>query len=99
MSAYIVSRVKIFNLEVMQKYMKDAPATVAAFGGRYVVRSNDVQALEGEWEHERMVVVEFADRQAALAWYESDLYRPLRDLRQSNAEAVILLVDGVPDLI
>lgn len=98
MSAYIVSRVRIFDRPAMQRYMSEAPATVAAFGGRYLVRGGDVQALEGAWEHERMVVVEFPDKAAALAWYESDLYRPLRELRQSSAEAVILLADGVPAL-
>lgn len=96
MSAYIVSRVKILDPESMQRYMNEAPATVAAFGGRYLVRGNDVQALEGAWEHERMVIVEFPDKEAALAWYHSDVYRPLRDLRQDNAEAVILLAQGVP---
>jgi uncharacterized protein (DUF1330 family) len=96
MSAYIVSRVRIVSAEAMQRYMKEAPATVAAFGGRYLVRGNDVQALEGTWEHERMVIVEFPDKDAALAWYHSDVYRPLRDLRQVSASAVILLADGVP---
>lgn len=95
MSAYIVSRVKILNREPMQRYMQEAPATVAAFGGRYLVRGNDVRALEGAWEHERMVVVEFPDKTAALAWYESDVYRPLRELRQANAETVILLAEGL----
>jgi uncharacterized protein (DUF1330 family) len=95
MPAYIVSRVRILNAEAMQRYMREAPATVAAFGGRYLVRGGDVQALEGAWEHERMVVVEFPDKDAALAWYQSDVYRPLRELRQANAEVVILLADGV----
>ncbi len=96
MSAYIVSRVKILNREAMQRYMQEAPAIVAAFGGRYLVRGQDVQALEGEWEHERMVVVEFPDRHAARSWYESDIYRPLKELRQASAETVILLAEGVP---
>lgn len=96
MAAYIVSRVKILDAEAMKRYMQEAPATVAAFGGRYLVRGNDVRALEGAWEHERMVVVEFADKAAALAWYESEAYAPLRELRQPSAEAVILLADGVP---
>lgn len=96
MSAYIVSRVKIVSAAAMQRYMTEAPATVAAFGGRYLVRGNDVQALEGTWEHERMVIVEFPDKDSALAWYQSDVYRPLRDLRQASASAVILLADGVP---
>ena len=96
MAAYVVSRVNIRNREAMQRYMAEAPATVQAFGGRYLVRGNEVRALEGEWEHERMVVVEFPDQEAAQAWYDSDVYRPLRELRQANAETVILLANGVP---
>lgn len=95
MSAYIVSRVKILDPDSMWRYMAEASATVAAFGGRYLVRGNDVQALEGAWEHERMVIVEFADKAAALGWYHSDVYRPLRDLRQASASTVILLAEGV----
>lgn len=95
MSAYIVSRVKLRDREAMQRYMTEAPATVAAFGGRYLVRGGGVVALEGAWEHERMVVVEFPDKRSALAWYESEIYRPLRELRQASAEAVILLAEGV----
>lgn len=97
MRAYVVSRVKLSNLDAMRRYMAEAPATVTAFGGRYLVRGNAVEALEGAWEHDRMVVVEFPDRDAALAWYRSAEYRPLRELRQQSAEAVILLADGVPD--
>jgi uncharacterized protein (DUF1330 family) len=93
--AYILSRVRIARAEDMKRYTIEAPPTVAAFGGRYLVRGNDAKELEGASEHERMVVVEFANKERALAWYHSDVYRPLRDLKHRSAEAVILLADGV----
>lgn len=96
MAAYIISRVRITDPKAMADYMAEAPRTVAEFGGRYLVRGNDVQALEGTWEHERMVVVEFPDKAAALGWYHSAQYAPLREVRQRSAETVILLADGVP---
>jgi uncharacterized protein (DUF1330 family) len=92
--AYIISRVLIRNAETMQQYMTEAPTTVYAFGGKYLVRGNDVQALEGVWEHDRMVVVEFPNKEAALGWYNSPEYAPLRALRQKSADAVILLAAG-----
>lgn len=98
MAAFIVSRVRILDAEAMRRYVEEAPGTVAAFAGRYHVRGNDVQALEGDWEHERMVVLEFPDKATALAWYESDAYRPLRELRQRSAETVILLAEGIADV-
>ena len=62
MAAYIISRVIIVDRDSMARYMAEAPQTVNAFGGRYLVRGNDVRALEGAWDHERMVVVEFPDK-------------------------------------
>lgn len=94
MSAYIISRVQIRDADAMRRYVDEAPATVAAFGGTYHFRGSSVHALEGAWEHDRLVVLEFPTKADALAWYESDMYRPLRDLRHASADTVILLADG-----
>jgi uncharacterized protein (DUF1330 family) len=98
-SAYVISRVSIRDAEAMGRYVDEAPATVAGFGGRYLVRANAATALEGSWEDDRIVVLEFPDRAAALAWYHSPEHRDLRDLGWSAAGATILLADGVePDV-
>lgn len=91
MTAYVVSRVKIADAEAMRRYVAEAPATIEAFGGRYLYRGSEVTALEGTWDADRMVVVEFPTRQAARDWYDSPAYRPLRELRRGASEAVILL--------
>jgi uncharacterized protein (DUF1330 family) len=93
-SAYVVSRLEIRDADAMRRYVEEAPRVVEAFGGRYLFRGDKVEALEGTWEHDRMVIVEFESREAALAWFGSDEYRSLRELRRSAAESVILLADG-----
>jgi len=93
-SAYVVSRLEIRDSEAMRRYVEEAPRVVEAFGGRYLFRGDKVEALEGIWEHDRMVIVEFESREAALAWFGSEEYRSLRELRRSAAESVILLADG-----
>jgi uncharacterized protein (DUF1330 family) len=94
MPAYVVSRLSIRDRVAMGRYIAEAPATVHAYEGKYLVRGSDVQALEGTWDDERIVIVEFPSVEAALAWYQSDVYRPLREIRQRAADAVILLVAG-----
>lgn len=93
MAVFIVSRVDIADPDRMAEYMQAAPATVEAFGGRYVVRTGNIAVIEGEERCDRMVVLEFPTREQALAWYHSELYRPLRDLRWQVAKASILLLD------
>ena len=92
MSVFIVSRVDIRDPEQMAAYMQAAPATVAAFGGTYIVRSGNIEVVEGDQRCDSVVVLEFPTREQALAWYHSQEYRPLRDLRQASASASIMLV-------
>lgn len=61
MPVFIVSRVDIPEPQALARYMADAPATVEAYGGRYIVRSNQVEPLEGDTTCDRVVVLEFPD--------------------------------------
>ncbi|WP_048646358.1 DUF1330 domain-containing protein [Nitratireductor soli] len=94
MTAYIISRVSISDRPAMAGYMADAPESVHAYGGEYLVRTGDITALEGDAPYERVVVVKFPDKEKALAWYHSDEYRDLRDIRWRSADAHIICVPG-----
>lgn len=94
MTAYIVSRVSISDREAMNGYMAEAPASVDAYGGKYLVRTGDITVLEGNAPYERVVVVEFPSKERALAWYNSNEYRDLRDIRWRSADAHIICVPG-----
>jgi uncharacterized protein (DUF1330 family) len=95
MSVYIVSRLNITNAEMMLEYQRSVVPVVQAFGGKYLVRGSEVEALEGSWDHQRMVILEFPTREAALAWYHSAEYAPLKEKRQASGNAVILLANSV----
>jgi uncharacterized protein (DUF1330 family) len=94
MPTYIISRVSISDAETMSAYMQAAPETVEDFGGRYLVRTADITPLEGSADYDRVVVLEFPDRESALGWYNSDEYRHLRDVRWRSADAHIVCVPG-----
>lgn len=70
MSAYVVNEIWVSDAARFQTYAKQAPPTLAAFGGRYVVRSGATQPVEGE-PPGRIVILEFPDRDAALGWRAS----------------------------
>lgn len=95
MAVYVVSLIDVADPDSMQQYQNNYPALVESFGGTYLARGGKVEALEGSWDHDRMVVMEFPDREAALAWYRSPEYRPFIEARQRYSRATLLLVDGV----
>jgi uncharacterized protein (DUF1330 family) len=95
MPAYVVSRLSIHDRAAFESYLAEAPRTVAGFGGKYLFRGGDVTALEGNWDDERLVILEFETPETARAWYESAEYQRLRELRQGAADAVILLAGAL----
>lgn len=97
MAVYVVSLIDITDADGMRRYQSNYPALVEAYGGSYLARGGKVEALEGSWDHDRMVVMRFPDREAALAWYHSPEYQPLIEARQRYGRANLLLVDGLGD--
>ena len=95
MAAYVIVNVRIKDPELYREYAAGTPASIARFGGRFLVRGGEVEVREGSWSPERVVVLEFPDGDAARAWYESDEYRALLAIRQRAAEAELVIVEGV----
>jgi uncharacterized protein (DUF1330 family) len=94
MPAYIVVDVSIHNAENYEDYKKLTPASIAAYGGKFIVRGGKTETLEGNWQPERMVVIEFSTVERAKQWWASDEYAPAKALRQANAETKMILLEG-----
>lgn len=94
MAVYVVSLIDISDPEKMLAYQNNYCGLVEAHGGRFLARGGTVEALEGRWQHDRMVVMEFPDKASALSWYHSPEYRPFIEERQRYGKATLLLIDG-----
>jgi uncharacterized protein (DUF1330 family) len=97
MAAYLIADVEITNPEGYEEYRAKVPAIIAAYGGRYLVRGGACEVLEGSGRTGRRVVLEFPTMTKLKAFWESPEYRPLRALRERNADSRIVAVEGVPD--
>ena len=96
MPAYVIADVRdAWDAEALDEYRRRNTDAVANHGGSFVVRGGEHELLEGEWDTRRVVVISFPDTAAARAWWESDEYAPLKELRRGASKTNILLVDGV----
>ncbi|UCF19940.1 MAG: DUF1330 domain-containing protein [Gemmatimonadota bacterium] len=94
MSAYVIVDIHITDPVRYEDYKKMAGPTLAAFGGKFVVRGGAVETLEGDWDPGRVVVLEFPDLERAREWWASDAYGPAKRLRQECARSEMILVQG-----
>ena len=95
MPAYVVVDIEVTDPAAFEEYRKGVPATIAQYGGRYVVRGGRTETLEGSWQPKRLVVLEFPSVEAARRWYTSPEYRPLLALRLKASKGSLVLVEGV----
>ena len=95
MSAYVLVDCDVTDPMRYEEYRKLAPAAIAKYGGRYLVRGGATKVLEGTWQPKRVVVLEFPDVAAAQRFYDSPEYRAARTVRADAATMNLVVVEGI----
>ena len=95
MAAYALLNIEITDSAGFAEYRKLAPASIAAFGGRFLARGGATEVIEGEWQPHRLVILEFPDVATIKAWYHSPEYRRLAELRQRTATSDFVIIEGI----
>jgi uncharacterized protein (DUF1330 family) len=94
MAAFVIVEVSIHDHIEYEEYKKLTPATVAAYDGKFVVRGGQTETLEGDWQPERIVILEFPTVERAKEWWNSELYSNAKVIRQRTAATKMIVVQG-----
>jgi uncharacterized protein (DUF1330 family) len=95
MPAYLISEVEVQNPQGYEEYRKLVKATLDKYGGKFLARGGKIDVMEGKWSPKRVVIVEFENLAKARQWYDSAEYKLPKEIRQKNAKANIIAVEGV----
>ena len=95
MSAYVIVDITVTDPERYEDYKKLAPPAIAAYGGKYVVRGGKSEKLEGNWEPNRIVILQFESIEKAKEFINSPEYREARALRHETASSNMIVVEGL----
>lgn len=96
MPAYAIAYLRDVDFgDAIIDYLSRIDATLALFGGRFLVHGGEVDGVEGEWDGD-VIVIEFPDRESARAWYDSVIYQAILPLRTEHSNGIAALVNGVP---
>lgn len=94
MSVYIIAQLKFTRRELYDRYQARFLDVFHKFKGRLLVADERPQVLEGAFERDKVVVLEFADQAAAMEFQESPEYAEIAVDRKAGTEAVVLMVRG-----
>ena len=95
MPAYAVAHMRQVSMgPAIVKYLERIDATLAPYGGRFLVHGGQAEIVEGTWLG-HLIVIEFPDRARAHAWYNSAAYQEIVALRADNSQSDVIVVEGV----
>lgn len=95
MPAYVIVEVSINDPKEYEEYKKLTPAAIAAYDGKFIIRGGQTESLEGDWQPERIVVLEFPSVERAKEWWNSEIYSKAKIIRQRSAKTKMIVVEGI----
>ena len=95
MSGYAIFNINVKNPENYKEYVEKVKPTAEKYGGEYIVRGGDNTVVEGSWQHPRTVVIKFPSYDKAMEWYNSEEYKPIKNIRLDNADSNGMIIEGI----
>ena len=92
---YAIAQLKITDRAAYTRYQERFMGVMKRFKGRVLAADEHPQVVEGSWEREKVVLLEFPDEPAFREWAESPEYVEIARDRKAGSDAVVLLVQGI----
>jgi uncharacterized protein (DUF1330 family) len=94
MKAYLVLDLSINDFGGFRQYIAEIPAFIAKHSGKYIVQGVQPTIIEGDWKPERIVIIEFPEREKAEAFLSDPEIQDLFKVRHDTTTSKLVLVDG-----
>src|SRR5665213_884310 len=94
MKAYLVLDLTVNDFAGFKKYIVEIPAFIAKHSGKYIVQGVQPTTIEGDWKPERMVIIEFPERQNAEAFLSDPEIQELFKIRHDTTTSKLVLPMG-----
>ncbi len=94
MPAYVIADITVTDQERYKDYAKKTPATVEKFGGKFIVRGGEIAVIAGDWNPQRLVIIEFPNMATLKKWYQSKEYQKISRIREESSTGSFVFVDG-----
>lgn len=92
MSVYVIAQISITDRAVYNRYQARFMDVFKKFKGALLAADENVEAIEGEWSREKVVLMSFPDKAAFEEWAQSPEYQEIVKDRYAGSDAVVLLI-------
>lgn len=96
MTVYVIAQIKFTREELYRRYQARFADVFKQFKGRMLVADEAPQVLDGQWAHDKVVVMQFPDQAEAERFLYPPAYEEISKDRIAGSEVVSVLVKGLP---
>lgn len=93
MAGYFIANYTTTNQAEYKKYIAAVGPILEAYGAENIVIDRDSELLEGS-AGQVTIVLRFATKSAAEAWYRSPEYQAIKHLRTDSSEGIGVIAEG-----
>jgi uncharacterized protein (DUF1330 family) len=95
MPVYLVAEIEIKDPEMYSRYVEKVPGVIERFGGRYLSQGGRVTPMSGNWNPERMILIEFPTLEQLQQCFNSSDYLEIAPFRTQSTHSRSIIVDGL----
>jgi len=96
MAVYFVVEIKTKggNKEDYVRYIEQVRPIVEKYKGRYLARGGKITPIFGNWDPERIIIIEFPSEENVKQWLNSPEYMGIAMLREASTVTKAIMVEG-----
>lgn len=92
--AYLILDFKVTDMGAFMEYVQKIPAYIAKHSGKYIVEGVKPRVIEGAWEPDTIVLLEFASKENAENFLADPEIQDLFKIRHRTTKSNLVLVEG-----
>ncbi|GJL95686.1 MAG: hypothetical protein DHS20C05_20910 [Hyphococcus sp.] len=95
MTVYAIATIKIKDRAEYDKYDAQFMGVFEKFKGKLLAADFSAKTVQGEWNGDRAVIMQFPDKRAFLEWAMSEEYQTIAKHRDAGADVTVVLANGL----
>lgn len=93
---YFVASHKVLDRDTINNvYVPKAVDCLNKYDVEILCVNEDTEVIEGQTDHDRLVILRFPSRDEAMRWYNSPEYQSMIHLRLNSVDGILLLAEGL----
>lgn len=81
--------------DLYREYIRQVKPIVEQFGGRYLVRTEEIEYLSEDWQPDRLILIEFPTEKQMKDCFSSEQYLNIKAKRETSVKSMALIAKGV----